>query len=259
MRRLTLLAAVLVMAGGVCCKKTPSGPPIPPGLDELAADFRMVATQLADEVRADSKGADERYIGKVLEVTGIFFTWTLDNGQGGNRHAIDITLQIPTREATKLLFELDRKLMDKKFLVLDYNSYITMKGRYAGRREDGTLLLRDAVLTTSFVNLHNLPAYRTVTAAALGDAYRHLEDSDEFRKYQGHLVQVQGVAIAAAESGAVLLDSGDPAKPVYCDFVDQAKAKEVPLNRPVTIKGLRSGTIQGAVGVSLEKCVLVPG
>ncbi len=256
MRGLIILLAAIALFAGISCKQAPSAPPPPPHLDEVAPDFRLMATDLAEELQADPKAAEDKYKGKVVEATGVFFTWNLDDGQGGNRHATDITLLSSTAEGTKLFFELDRKVMDQRFLMLDYNSYITMKGRYAGRREDGSLLLRGAVLTTSFVKLDNLPARLTVTPGALENAYLHTDDSAEFRKYQGHLIQLDGVVRGIGDGGMLLLDSGDPKRPVRCDFVDDAQAKRLTAGSPVRIKGICCGFLFGIDGVNLKRCAI---
>jgi len=207
------------------CKPPAPSPPAPLSLDKVTPDLNLTA---ADFLR-DFDG--QKYAGKVIEITGIYFTWTLvDDGH----HATDLSL-LASGWPDKLVFALDRKVMDQKWLILDYWSLVRMRGRYAGRDADGTVHFTDSVLISRYFEAKDYPTAIKVQAPELARAFWDTDSgSSESREYAGRVIEVTGTVVSV-EGREVALDTGEAEHPLRCRL-EEVDASIAP-GQTISLKG----------------------
>lgn len=203
------IAALLIIAA---CGGEPPPPPAPVSLDKAASDFNLMA---ADFLRDFDEG---KYVGKVVEVTGIYSDWTL---VGDPKHATDITLLAPGWP-DKLFFALDREVMDKRMLILDYVAA-------------------------------DYPTGVKVEATELTEAFWPPDkDVTEARKFAGRVIEVSGT-VESVEGSGVVLRSIDETRPVRCRLLESDPS--IAVGQTIVLKGVCMGHVAGTTGVTVTACV----
>ncbi len=253
----TVIAVVLLVVAA-CSRSDTGGGGEAESLEAVKPAANLMAIDFFDAFEKDAGAAAKEYTGKVVQLTGIYFTWTLVERPGGSKAAADITLR-SHGSSEKGLFVLDRAVMDKRYLILDYYSLIVMKGRYAGREADGTFRFTDSVLTTTRPQAKDYPTAATATAEELAGAFWPSEnDATEGRRYAGRVVEVAGEVQGFAE-GEVLLRATNEDQPIHCGMADGVAEfrRSHDVGSRVLLKGFCSGHVAMTRGVTLEHCIVL--
>ncbi|MEK7468107.1 MAG: hypothetical protein AAB074_11890 [Planctomycetota bacterium] len=225
------------------CKPPAPTPPGPVSLDKIPPDLKLMAADFLREFD------EKKYDGKVIEITGIYFTWTLvDDG----KHATDLTL-LASGWSDKLFFVLDREVMDKRWMILDYWSLISMKGRYAGRDADGAYRFTGAVLTSTHVEASEYPTALKVEAVSLTEAFWRTDSgSKSSRLYAGRVIEVSGTVVSV-DGHEVGLASCDEKRPLSCRLREEDPA--IAPGQTIVLKGFCWEDTVRMSGLTLDGCI----